>query len=94
MDARDWIELGVFLLGAIGGLVGIVRYIDAQISNIRLKISDRALDVDRQLSDKISIGEYNRRHEDMEARVRRVERRLDFRNGMDRYHSKEGDEYG
>ena len=37
--------------------------------------------VDTQLSDKISIGEYDRRHEDLERRLRNVERWQDRVNG-------------
>lgn len=92
MDARDWIELGGFLLAAIGGLIGVIRYIDTQISGIKLKISERTLDVDRKLGDKISIGEYNRRHEDVERRIRALERWQDHANGRYRHEYDKEDE--
>lgn len=94
MEAHDWIELGLFVLAAASALIGSIRYIDSQISAMKLKIADRVSSVDRELADKLSIGEYNRRHEDLEKRIRVIERRMDYRNGMERYHSTEGDKYG
>lgn len=95
MDARDWIELGIFLLAAIGGLIAVIRYIDTQINGLRLSIIDRAATVDKELGDKVSIGEYTRRHEDLEKRLRLIERWQDHANGRARfYYPKEGEEDG
>lgn len=92
MDARDWIELGVFILALGGALIACVRYIDGQITSLKLDIAGRTSDVDRQLSDKMSIGEYSRRHEDLEKRIRLIERWQDHANG--RYHTPEGEKFG
>lgn len=92
MDARDWIELGVFLLASVGSIIAAVRYIDNQIAEIKLGISKRTVDVDRLLSDKLSIGEYNRRHDDLEKRIRLIERWQDHANGRARFYYPDKDE--
>lgn len=92
MDARDWIELGVLVLAIAGTLVTIVRYIDTQITSLKLKMLDRSAAVDRQLNDKVSIGEYGRRHDDLEKRIRNIERWQDHANGRARFYYPDKDE--
>lgn len=92
MDARDWIELAVFTLTAAGVLVATVRYIDGQIGNLKLDIAKRVAQVDKELSDKVSVGEYNRRHEDLERRTRAIERWQDHANGRYRHEYGQEDE--
>ena len=92
MEARDWISLGILLLMAGGTLVACIRYIDSQIGLLKLALLDRTLSVDKEMADKISIGEFNRRLEDLERRIRLVERWQDHANG--RYRTPEGDHYG
>lgn len=86
MDARDWIELGVLVLALASSVIASVRYIDSQIVDLKLKISERSARVDNQLNDKISVGEYTRRHEDMEKRIREIERWQDHANGRARFY--------
>jgi hypothetical protein len=78
MGDSAWIALGGVFLAFVSMLVGAVRYFDNQIFALKDLINDNK----DLLGDKISIGEYTRRHEDLERRVRIVERWQDHRNGM------------
>lgn len=75
MDAHDWIEFAILGVAVAGGLIGIVRYVDAQVAHMLI-----------QLTDKMSLGEYQRRHDELEKRVRAIERWQDHANGRARFY--------
>lgn len=76
MEPHDWISSGALVIAAVGGLAGVVRYLD------------------KQLADKLSIGEFSRRYEDLEKRVRAIERWQDHANGRARFYYPEAKEEG
>jgi cytochrome c biogenesis factor len=73
-----WVAFGLLVVAILAALGALIRYV---VSVLR--------DVDKRLDDKLSVGEFTRRHEDLERalrvnyeqRLRSVERWQDQLNG-------------